>query len=397
MSRRRNKNRKRRYSGGTDTSADYQTVGAGAGWVKKDYNDVTSTPTTSKYSYTSCDHVEVPIRIVPGMTILATAYHDMTWAHEQDRQQPDVGLYLDSAWGRGEVMSTSSVEGLPFGNSSGQKIIFPWPDASKPASMRSFAAMVEWLSEQLALGKVVETGCLGAHGRTGTLLAALIILNRDEGAKEAIAWVRREHCAKAIETFTQEEFLYRYWNLLHGMPLDANLPERPKYTSSYGGSYTSKNYSDKWGSTAGTSGASGYDNRIPGSYQYFDSKEGVWKTREVSTYRKPTPPLDSYNDNADMSGGYTGSKVYKDDAPDPIDESERLDEWLMRAEERAAQRMADEAADVEVYTALEQYDAEGFDIDSGLCPVCDEATCAHPDLCADYTDEEEARWLAENE
>ncbi len=50
---------------------------------------------------------------------------------------------------------------------------------------------------------MVEVGCLGGHGRTGTALACLAVLTGTP-ANEAVAWVRANYCAHAVETEAQE-------------------------------------------------------------------------------------------------------------------------------------------------------------------------------------------------
>lgn len=56
----------------------------------------------------------------------------------------------------------------------------------------------------LAQGKTVEVGCIGAHGRTGTVLAALIAKVENLSAVEAIQVLRKRYCHKAVETSQQE-------------------------------------------------------------------------------------------------------------------------------------------------------------------------------------------------
>jgi hypothetical protein len=59
------------------------------------------------------------------------------------------------------------------------------------------------LLERARLGERVEVGCLGGHGRTGTALACLAILTGHPPG-EAVAWVRANYCADAVETAEQE-------------------------------------------------------------------------------------------------------------------------------------------------------------------------------------------------
>ena len=53
---------------------------------------------------------------------------------------------------------------------------------------------------------MVEIGCLGGHGRTGTALACLAVLAGTPAA-EAVAWVRGAYCPKAVETDAQRAFV----------------------------------------------------------------------------------------------------------------------------------------------------------------------------------------------
>jgi hypothetical protein len=67
---------------------------------------------------------------------------------------------------------------------------------------------------------------MGAHGRTGTLLACLLVL-QGSGAQEAIRLVRKSHCFNAIETSSQEIFVHRFYNDLHGIDVRTYGNEYP--------------------------------------------------------------------------------------------------------------------------------------------------------------------------
>jgi hypothetical protein len=60
--------------------------------------------------------------------------------------------------------------------------------------------------DRARVGERVEVGCLGGHGRTGTALACLAILTGCPSG-EAVAWVRANYCADAVETAEQESFV----------------------------------------------------------------------------------------------------------------------------------------------------------------------------------------------
>jgi len=86
----------------------------------------------------------------------------------------------------------------------GEEIYFPIADMSVPKDVEHFKALVDWTKQQLKIGAKVHVGCIGGHGRTGTFLAALVSLY---GEKDAIRYVRKHYCPKAIECKIQVEFL----------------------------------------------------------------------------------------------------------------------------------------------------------------------------------------------
>jgi protein-tyrosine phosphatase len=55
-------------------------------------------------------------------------------------------------------------------------------------------------------GDVVEVGCVGGLGRTGTVLACMAVL-AGEPADSAVDWVRREYNPAAVETSAQEHWV----------------------------------------------------------------------------------------------------------------------------------------------------------------------------------------------
>lgn len=59
----------------------------------------------------------------------------------------------------------------------------------------------------LLKGKRVVSTCLASHGRSGMIAAILIGLDMNIPASEAMAWVRRFHCASCIESEEQEQYV----------------------------------------------------------------------------------------------------------------------------------------------------------------------------------------------
>lgn len=88
-----------------------------------------------------------------------------------------------------------------------------WPDFWVPTDRASALAA---LAETYALaraGRRVEVACRGGVGRTGTALAALVVLDGLPPAA-AVAWVRAGYHRRAVETPWQ-----RHW-LRHVVPAD---------------------------------------------------------------------------------------------------------------------------------------------------------------------------------
>lgn len=98
---------------------------------------------------------------------------------------------------------------------------FPWndrisvqfliPDMGVPSDVAEFKKMITWLSVQLTAKKKVHIGCIGGHGRTGTVLAALV--KEMMGIDDAITYVRENYCQKAVESESQVRFLNEHYGI----------------------------------------------------------------------------------------------------------------------------------------------------------------------------------------
>jgi hypothetical protein len=82
---------------------------------------------------------------------------------------------------------------------------YPITDMSPPSDPVSFHKLVDWTCNQLRAGKKVHGGCHGGHGRTGMWLVAVVA--QMTGMKDAIQYVRKNYCEKAVETYKQIDFL----------------------------------------------------------------------------------------------------------------------------------------------------------------------------------------------
>jgi hypothetical protein len=88
----------------------------------------------------------------------------------------------------------------------GAELSFYIPDMGIPSKPEEFHKLVKWTKTQVDAGHKVHCGCMGGHGRTGMFLAALVSLY---GEKDAIAYVRKNYCHKAVESTKQVNFLMK--------------------------------------------------------------------------------------------------------------------------------------------------------------------------------------------
>jgi protein-tyrosine phosphatase len=83
-----------------------------------------------------------------------------------------------------------------------------WPDFWLPSDR---SATVDALREVWARAETerVEVACAGGHGRTGTALACLAVLDGVPN-RDAVAYVREHYAARAVETPWQRRFVSRF-------------------------------------------------------------------------------------------------------------------------------------------------------------------------------------------
>lgn len=83
-----------------------------------------------------------------------------------------------------------------------------WPDFRLPADE---AQVLPTLTEawQRAEAERVEIACAGGHGRTGTALACLAILDGVPSSR-AVAFVREQYDQHAVETIRQRRYVARF-------------------------------------------------------------------------------------------------------------------------------------------------------------------------------------------
>lgn len=148
-----------------------------------------------------CTHANQKIQIDTPGTLLLTSYQP-----GKETSNIDVSIYLASCWlNKIEALTYSS----KFFNRWGpeRKIIFiNWPDfevIEEDLYLHLVKYIVYWLKRE----KIVQIGCQGGHGRTGTLAAGVLAYSEGLSGEEATAEIRKKYCKKAVENQIQEKFV----------------------------------------------------------------------------------------------------------------------------------------------------------------------------------------------
>jgi len=163
---------------------------------------------TPKGTWKKCDHAMQAV-MVGTLSLYATRQSSVT----NKTPLPDVGVYLDASWARLILNDTAMLSVGAKGINGAPKypfVLVNWPDGGVMAGPH-LTDLVAWIGKEARAGKKVEISCVGGHGRTGTLLAALAIRELHLTADAAIKYVRDTYCTEAIETLSQENLLRR-WN-----------------------------------------------------------------------------------------------------------------------------------------------------------------------------------------
>lgn len=158
--------------------------------TKRDLDDFDASWGTTN----TCSHALDPV-VLKGVTVYASKVRTHTAA-----TTPDLGCYAYNGW-----------------NPSSPAIFIPWQDYGLPTCTFTQAARsIKLAFEAAKEGDVVEMGCMGGHGRTGTILACMAILaDPTLTGPEAVTLIKTTYCSKAVETSSQEWFVrwFRAWSL----------------------------------------------------------------------------------------------------------------------------------------------------------------------------------------
>lgn len=159
-----------------------------------------------------CRHPGRPLLYPDGATLHGSSHTGTVPAG----YKPDFAVYLDKIW----TAETLAIQ-------------VPWPDMSVPdLADEHMIALVDLIGRMIGKGQTVEVGCIGGHGRTGTLLAMVALEHGVDTPEEAVKYVRANYCDQAIESATQEWYVAKYFAVTRGL----DVPEKPKVVYSTGSS-----------------------------------------------------------------------------------------------------------------------------------------------------------------
>lgn len=181
--------------------------------------------TAVSYQKVNDSHFRVPFHLTKDAIVYLSSHRGHAEARsKQDAFQVDIGVYLDSTWKSSLTTPTSEVftsKGMelpqkvakawaPYNAPLVKGVYLPWRDMSA-ATMTQLKATTDWINEMVDDGLKVEIACIGGHGRTGTLAAALLLSRHPTlTAPEAMEFLRALYCKQAVETISQEDALYRF-------------------------------------------------------------------------------------------------------------------------------------------------------------------------------------------
>ncbi len=101
----------------------------------------------------------------------------------------------------------------------GEEFLYRIVDQGIPQNKETFKELIQYLSERLDDNAKIHIGCIGGHGRTGMVLAALVAYRKVSA--DPIKYVREHYCDKAVESKAQVEFLVDHWGCKPAAPSKA--------------------------------------------------------------------------------------------------------------------------------------------------------------------------------
>lgn len=151
--------------------------------------------------YQKCRHYGQDVKLPDGTMIVCSSEFKRK-GDDDEAAPPDFGCYMYSGW---------EPDWLAYW--------LNWTDYGLPKmSTDTVEKIVDDLLVRARAGQRVEIGCMGGHGRTGTLLALLALKAGASCAADAKKLVWRDYCNHAIEGDIQEWYVEAFDARLKGQP-----------------------------------------------------------------------------------------------------------------------------------------------------------------------------------
>lgn len=178
-------------------------------WVEMDANEERSSLLESDYAgmWGKCDHFAVKV-VLKEVTVYASSLND-----KRIIAIPDFGLYADWSW-------------QPWWR---QEHI-DWRDFGLPTDYDVAYDQIVDAYKRAKNGEMVEVGCIGGHGRTGTILACMAVLD-GMIPKDAIKHIEDTYCSLIIETMDQEWYVSWFEAKMKGVRSPKKIAPAPVSTA----------------------------------------------------------------------------------------------------------------------------------------------------------------------
>lgn len=157
------------------------------------------TPSAAKESYVPCHQSHPPLPIPVGNKVYEIYGGS---CHNPKIKDMDVFVGLDSG-----MVRTSRQ--YPW--HEGTEFQFLIQDMGVPKDVEEFKKLLNYLKESLEAGKKVFVGCIGGHGRTGTVFSALVKLMSN--IEDSTTYVREHYCKRIVESSTQVDWLHTHFGI----------------------------------------------------------------------------------------------------------------------------------------------------------------------------------------
>lgn len=165
------------------------------------------------WNYKTCKHVHQPLDI-NGVTVMGSAARDVK---EHDYEIVQYGIYASQDW-KPDILLTPGFTPVWVQDTALQinSVHLDWPDYKTPLlPIELVKQVLTWGLETAASGSGVEVGCMGGHGRTGTMLGLFGVIS-GMNPVEACENVWNNYCEHAIESEEQVEYIGEMYGLVIG-------------------------------------------------------------------------------------------------------------------------------------------------------------------------------------